>query len=142
VLAAVAHAVEPDLGRLGITLSMSLGETVPPVPADRDALEHALSNLVSNAIEAMPKGGRLDLTTRVSADGGSVELRVADTGEGISEERRARLFVPFQTSKAAGLGVGLSMAKRSVERLGGRIDVSSRPGAGAVFTITLPMASR
>jgi signal transduction histidine kinase len=142
VLAAVAHAVGPDLERRDIALSMSLGEAVTKVPADRDALEHALSNLVSNAIEAMPRGGRLELASRVGNDGRCVELRVADTGEGISEERIARLFVPFQTSKPSGLGVGLSMAKRSVERLGGSIDVSSRPGAGTVFTITLPMAPR
>jgi signal transduction histidine kinase len=142
VLGDVARAVAPELPRRGIELATDLGADVPAVPADRDALEHAVSNLVSNAIEAMPAGGRLGIASRLSADRRSVELQVSDTGEGMSEERVARLFKPFQTSKAAGLGVGLAMARRSVERLGGGISATSRPDAGSVFTITLPTGPR
>jgi signal transduction histidine kinase len=67
---------------------------------------------------------------------------VTDSGQGIPQDRLDRIFAPFHTTKAAGLGVGLPMVKRTVERLGGRIDVSSRLGAGTTFRLTLPMASR
>lgn len=141
VVRAVAGAVERDLQRGNIALVLSLGE-VPDVPADRDAIEHALTNLVSNAIEAMPGGGQLSLSTATGADGRSVRIVVADTGTGMAPERMEKIFQPFQTSKAAGLGVGLAMVKRSVEALGGSIDATSRVGAGATFTLILPLPRR
>jgi two-component system sensor histidine kinase HydH len=137
-----AQAVEKDLARQGITLELSLADDLPTIPAQRDALEHALANLVSNAIEAMPGGGRLALQTRIAPDRRGIEMVVTDSGQGIPQDRLERIFAPFHTTKAAGLGVGLPMVKRTVERLGGRIDVSSRPGAGTTFRLTLPMASR
>lgn len=142
LLHAVADALEPDLRRHGVVLSLELADGVPSVRADRDSLEHALANLASNAIEAMPDGGRLELATRVSADGRNVTISVADTGLGMSEEQLAKIFTPFQTSKPTGIGVGLSLVKRSVDRLGGRIEVSSQQGAGTTFRLILPMASR
>jgi two-component system, NtrC family, sensor histidine kinase HydH len=137
-----AQAVEKDLARQGITLELSLADDLPTIPAQRDALEHALANLVSNAIEAMPGGGRLALQTRIAPDRRGIEMVVTDSGQGIPQDRLDRIFAPFHTTKAAGLGVGLPMVKRTVERLGGRIDVSSRLGAGTTFRLTLPMASR
>lgn len=141
VLRSVAAAVDDDLRRARIALAMALDD-VPPVPANRDALEHALTNLVTNAIEAMPDGGRLELATRLARNRRSVEIVVSDSGVGMPPERIARLFVPFQTSKSSGLGVGLAMVRRAVEALGGRIEVSSRVGTGTAFTVTLPVAGR
>jgi len=142
LLRSVAEALGHDLERQGIELTLRLADELPSIPADRDSLEHALNNLVTNAIEAMPEGGRLELSTRLAADRRNVEVVVADTGVGMSEERLAKVFLPFNTSKTSGIGVGLPMVRRSVQRLGGSIDVSSRPGAGTTFRLTLPVASR
>ena len=114
----------------------------PLVNAERDSLEHALMNLVANAIDAMPDGGRLSLTTAYERGGRRVSLQVADTGIGMSAERLARIFMPFHTTKRTGLGVGTPLVKRTVERLGGTIDVSSRPGAGTRFVLNFPLVDR
>ena len=142
LMRSVADAVSRDLRRHRIELTLSLADDVPDVPADRDALEHALTNLVANAIEAMPQGGRLTLATRLSPDRRIVEIAVGDTGVGIPEDRLGTLFEPFRTSKPAGLGVGLPMVRRAIEALGGRVEVDSRVGAGTRFTLFLPLARR
>ena len=99
-------------------------------------------NLVANAIDAMPEGGRLSLATAYERGGRRVSLQVADTGIGMSAERLARIFMPFHTTKRTGLGVGTPLVKRTVERLGGTIDVSSRPGAGTRFVLKFPLVDR
>ena len=138
----VASSFSREIGRGGIELVMALDKALPLVPAERDSLEHAFANLVANAIEAMTAGGRLTLSSRVHNDGRSVVVEIADTGVGMSEDRLARLFQPFQSSKSTGLGVGTRLARRTVERLGGSIAAQSRPGKGATFTIILPMGRR
>lgn len=142
VLGSVAAAVTDGLRQARIELALSLADDVPDVPADRGSLEHALNNLVTNAIEAMPDGGRLELASRAVRNRHAVEIVVSDTGVGVPAERLGTIFQPFQTSKSTGLGVGLPMVKRAVESLGGSIEVSSRPGAGTTFTVTLPTAGR
>jgi signal transduction histidine kinase len=137
----VADAAEGALRGRRVALSLSLDDGVPQLLADRDALEHALANLVTNAIEAMPEGGRLELATSLGADRRSVEIAVCDTGVGIAPDRIGKIFTPFQTSKTSGLGVGLPMVKRCVERLGGSIAVNSTPGSGTAFRVTLPVVA-
>lgn len=131
-----------DLERHRIELALELVVPAPLVNAERDSLEHALMNLVANAIDAMPDGGRLSLTTAYERGGRRVSLQVADTGIGMSAERLARIFMPFHTTKRTGLGVGTPLVKRTVERLGGTIDVSSRPGAGTRFVLNFPLVDR
>ena len=109
-----------------------------PLMADPQLLHRALSNLVLNAIDAMPEGGTLTLAARPKGD--RVELRVSDTGEGLTPEECARLFTPYYTTKQHGTGLGLAIVQSVVADHGGAIAVESRAGGGATFIITLPKA--
>lgn len=108
--------------------------------ADRHQLEQVLLNLVLNSIRAMPGGGWIELRGRRSAGGDTVTLEVADTGPGISEEHRAGIFEAGFSTRAGGPGLGLAVSRKIVEQHGGAIAVTSRAGAGAVFTITFALA--
>jgi signal transduction histidine kinase len=99
-------------------------------------LHRALSNLVLNAIEAMPDGGALTLRTRREPDSAAIEI--SDTGKGLSQEECARLFTPYYTTKLHGTGLGLAIVQSIVSDHGGRISVSSQPGRGTTFIIELP----
>jgi two-component system sensor histidine kinase HydH len=111
---------------------------LPPVRADRDRVKQVLLNLVLNAIQAMPDGGKL--TLGASASRTALTLDVSDTGGGIAPEVLPRLFEPYVTTKAKGLGLGLAIARRIVEAHGGRIEAGNLPGGGARFRVTLPLA--
>jgi PAS domain S-box-containing protein len=113
---------------------------VPPVSGRPAALTEMLTNLILNALDAMPEGGRLSITTRTGA-GRMVAVTVADTGVGMAEDVQRRIFEPFFSTKGeAGSGLGLAMAYSIVQRHGGDITVASAPGCGTTFTITLPLA--
>jgi PAS domain S-box-containing protein len=115
--------------------------TVPSTEGRPAALTEMMTNLLLNAIDAMPNGGRLTLTTRTDQQRGWVVLTVADTGIGMSEAVRRRIFEPFFSTKGeAGSGLGLAMVYSIVRRHGGEIRVDSEPGQGTTFTITLPAA--
>ncbi len=129
------HAPRAGAVRIETDLALSL----PFIPADPDLLGLALGNLVANALDAMPDGGILRLVTSLSPEG--VQVEVADSGPGIEEEQRARLFTPYFTTKAGGTGLGLSIAQSVVADHGGRIDVQSVSGSGTRFTLTLPLAA-
>jgi PAS domain S-box-containing protein len=120
-----------------LDLRLDLG-TVPSPNGRPAALTEMITNLLLNAIDAMPNGGRLTVTTRTDKRGWVV-LTVADTGVGMSEAVRRRIFEPFFSTKGeAGSGLGLAMAYSIVKRHGGEIRVDSEPGKGTTFTITLP----
>ena len=106
------------------------------VGLDPVLMRRVISNLVSNAVQAMPKGG--EVTISASRTNQSVLLSVQDTGVGIPQEDISNLFRPLFTRKAQGQGLGLAVAKRIVEAHGGRIDVNSQVGEGSTFTISLP----
>jgi len=112
----------------------------PPTPvvteADADQLKQVLVNLVLNALDAMPHGGRLEI--RLRQDHGSVELSVSDTGPGIAAAILPRLFEPFVSDKETGLGLGLSVSKRIVDDHGGTLRGMNRPEGGAAFVVRLP----
>jgi len=122
-----------------VTVERRLG-TVPPILADEVALTEVVTNLVTNALDAVHGGGRVVIET---LDGGPVaEIRVADTGHGIPAAIRARLFQPFQSTKPLGRGTGLGLAisKRLVDAHSGTIEVESREGAGTTVVVRLPVA--
>ncbi|MGO9438708.1 MAG: sensor histidine kinase [Terracidiphilus sp.] len=110
-----------------------------PMMADPEMLHRALSNLVLNAMDAMPNGGKLTVSAR--RQGSNVEIRVADTGEGLTQEECERLFTPYYTTKLHGTGLGLAIVQSVVADHGGKITVESQAGSGATFIITLPKAS-
>ena len=106
--------------------------------ADPELLHRALSNLVLNAMDAMPDGGTLTLAARpVEA---LIEIRVADTGTGLTPEECERLFTPYYTTKQHGTGLGLAIVQSVVADHEGTITVESRPGGGTVFVIAMKRA--
>jgi signal transduction histidine kinase len=126
------HAAQ--LASAGIAVDLSLGD-VPLVSADPELFHRALSNLVLNAVDAMPSGGRLRLATRAWLDG--VEISVSDTGTGMSQEEAERLFTPYYTTKQHGTGLGLAIVQSVVSDHGGDVGVESS-SKGTTFRIRLP----
>ncbi len=123
-------------GRAAITCRTEPGETVGAIAADPELLHRALSNLVLNAMDAMPSGGALTLRTR--RDDGRVVIEVADTGSGLTREECERIFTPYYTSKQHGTGLGLAIVQSVVSDHRGRISVRSEPQKGTTFVIELP----
>ena len=112
------------------------------VLADKVQIQQVILNLMRNAIEAMENSERRDLTVSSQSQGDLVIVSVADTGSGISEEVAAHLFQPFITSKAQGMGVGLSISRTIIEAHGGQITAEPNPGGGTIFRFTLRTVSQ
>jgi PAS domain S-box-containing protein len=127
-----------DLKGMPIVVTQRL-DPAPPVQARGAELREVLINLVLNAVDAMPRGGRITLETRAEPDW--AVLSVADTGPGIPPEVRRRIFEPFFTTKETGTGLGLSIVSGIVSSYGGTIDLESQVGVGTTFTIRLPAVS-
>ena len=129
-------------GRLeGISVKRDLEPGLPLVLADHEALRRALANLIDNAAEAM-QGSLLRVLcvrTSLSEDGAAIEIEVSDTGHGLTEEMRERLFLPFYSTKHRGTGLGLSIAAKIVQEIGGSIRAESNSPKGARFLIRLPL---
>jgi two-component system, NtrC family, nitrogen regulation sensor histidine kinase NtrY len=123
-------------GRAKISCELQLDSQLRPVPADTELLHRAISNLVLNAMDAMPQGGVLTLRTR--DDGDKVIIEITDTGTGLTSEECARIFTPYYTSKQHGTGLGLAIVQSVVSDHGGTIRVQSEPGRGTTFVIELP----
>jgi signal transduction histidine kinase len=115
---------------------IDLTETTPTIKIDIDKMKRVFINLIKNAIDAMPDGGKLTITSDKAND--KVKIAFADTGLGISEENLKKLFGPLFTTKAKGMGLGLAICKRIVEAHGGTISVESIINKGTVFTIIIP----
>ncbi len=128
-----ARLTAPGQPRIAATLD--LDDRLGRVRADPEQLGRALQNLLLNAIDAMPDGGRMWVTTRRTDNG--CRISVADSGEGLTEEERTRLFTPYYTTKQHGTGLGLAIVQSVVSDHGGRIRVESQPGAGTTFVIDL-----
>jgi nitrogen fixation/metabolism regulation signal transduction histidine kinase len=123
-------------GREAIACKLELDERMGRIAADPDLLHRALSNLVLNAMDAMPHGGAL--TLRTAREHGNAILEVSDTGTGMTREECERIFTPYYTSKQHGTGLGLAIVQSVVSDHGGRISVRSEPGRGTTFIIELP----
>src|SRR5208282_4800106 len=118
-----------------LTAEYDLDPSLPPVRADRGLIYEALSNLITNADQAMVDGGLLRLTSL--AQGSSVALAIADKGPGISEDQLDRIFDLYYTTKAGGSGLGLPFAMRAIELNGGKIAIDSQLGQGTVCRVTI-----
>jgi PAS domain S-box-containing protein len=130
--------VEKQLAREQVTLERDLPPGLPAVLGSANHLEQVVLNLLTNAREAMPEGGRLRVATR--RNGGSIEVEVTDTGKGIPAEHLSKVFDPFFTTKEKGTGLGLAISYGIVRDHGGTLTVRSREGAGTTFLITVPVA--
>lgn len=137
LLQETARLVRKEAEWRGVRLALELGETVPRVEVDGDAIRSCILNLVLNAFEAMPDGGKLTLALRGAGD--EVLVEVADTGRGIPEEEQERVFEFAYTTREDGNGLGLAMVHHLVvEEHGGRVHLESSPGAGTRVVLALP----
>lgn len=119
-----------------IDLEWDVPDDLPPTLADADQMRIVFGNLVRNARDAMPHGGRL--TLRARAEDGNLETSVGDTGMGIKQENIKQILEPLYSTKARGLGLGLAITRAIVEKHGGQLTVASEEGRGATFTVRLP----
>jgi signal transduction histidine kinase len=115
----------------------NLAKSLPKATLDVEKMTRVAVNLIQNAVEAMPLGGAV--TIRSQKLDSSLKFSVSDTGVGIREEAMSKIWVPFSTTKAKGMGLGLPMAKHIVEAHGGSISVKSTYGKGTTVTVTLPI---
>lgn len=128
--------------KAGVKLSHDLEEGLDRVSASPDQLRQVLVNLVVNAAQATPRGGSIGITTSSArGDEGGICLVVEDSGPGVPDELREKIFMPFFTTREGGTGMGLSVAHGIVAAHGGRIALAGAPGKGARFEITLPVLS-
>jgi signal transduction histidine kinase len=122
-----------------VTAELFCGENVGKLSTDPLILKRILTNLLNNAVQAMPNGGKLTLKAQIEQD--DAVISVTDTGAGIPVEVREKLFTPLFTTKSKGQGFGLAVVKRMTEALGGNVSFESEEGKGTVFIVRLPASS-
>ncbi len=137
LLQEVSHLMAPEATQAGARIALDPTPDLPPVAGDAELLQQACTNLVTNAIQAMPKGGTVTLASRRGPDG-AIEVRVGDEGVGIPPEDLDRIFRLYYTTKPTGSGIGLSLVYRIMQMHDGRIDVESVVGRGTTMILTLP----
>jgi signal transduction histidine kinase len=145
----VPQLVKTDLGGLvnhvvggtsipgNVEVATSLGAGLDAVRIDPDIMHRVLDNLLKNAVEAMPQGGKLSVVADRREN--DILISVRDTGVGIPEESKGRIFSPLYTTKSGGMGLGLTYCRRAVEAMGGAINFESKIGEGTTFTVSLPI---
>ena len=140
LIASVVHAVQPEAQRAGVMIDRVCSDAALMVEGDAAQLREVFLNLAQNAIQAMPRGGRLAMSCGAVANR-RVRVRVEDTGVGIAPENLTKIFELYYTTKERGTGVGLSMVYRTIQVHNGEIDVESTVGVGTTFIIMLPAAA-
>lgn len=145
LLRRIFDATAPTLDASSVRLTHALARDLPAVVGDSDRLQQVFINLVNNALDAMPSGGELKVTTAFVQNGdgaGTVSVEFEDTGTGMTEDVRAHIFDPLYTTKARGRGTGLGLVvvRQALAEHGGRIEVESEAGAGSRFRLTFPAA--
>lgn len=140
VVARADNAFRRECERRSIALESQVPAAVPAVAGDETLLEQVLCSLYANAIEAMPKGGKLQIAAEVANRRGAVRVTISDTGHGIPPAQVARLFTPHATTKPKGMGLGLSLVRHIVRRLGGDVRIESVPQQGTRVILDLAPA--
>ncbi|MGZ8846357.1 MAG: sensor histidine kinase [Pyrinomonadaceae bacterium] len=136
VVADVLQLLQAEIQTQKIEVTMDLSDSRPAGMLDEGSIRAALLNLVLNAVQSMPDGGRLSIST--DTNGKMLSVLISDTGGGISKEQLKHIFEPFNTTKSRGLGLGMPYAQRIVERHAGRISLDSQLGKGTRVRIELP----
>jgi len=139
-IADIAKLVETQARAKDVAIVTENRIDTPAVMLDADRLHQVLLNLFLNGIEAMDRGGTLTVRAEEAADGRRVEIRVTDTGGGITPGDLPHIFEPYYTTKPGGTGLGLAIAHNIAEAMGGEIGVQSAPGAGSTFTLRIPVS--
>ncbi|MBC5816624.1 MAG: PAS domain S-box protein [Candidatus Eremiobacteraeota bacterium] len=124
-----------------VVVTLNIPPDLHPLLVDPQQVKQVLTNLVSNAAEAMPDGGTLAISAFANRDAPDITIRVHDTGTGFSPAQQAKLFLPLFTTKARGIGLGLVVVKNLVQANGGQLQVESVPGQGSTFSVLLPCAA-
>ena len=140
VLEETLKLLRTEFGNRRIEVSVDIPEAVPAVKLDRQQIKQVFFNLIKNALEAMPDGGKL--TVAFSVGDAFVDISFADTGCGIAMEEMGHVFDPYYTTKPDGTGLGLMIVRRIVEDHGGEIELATKAGQGACFKIRLPRNER
>lgn len=140
ILQDVADATRPRLDSRNVQFKLSLAQTLPLIAGSSDYLQQVFINLINNSLDAMPDGGELSIATCLEAPGENVLVEIADSGCGMSEDVRARIFDPLYTTKEKerGTGLGLVIVRQLMREHGGQIEVESLPGQGAKFRLHFP----
>jgi signal transduction histidine kinase len=139
LLKEVLWLVGPTLDKNGIRVELSLDESLPPLPGDRDSLQQVFLNLINNSVDAMPGGGLIEVTTRLDREGGAAEVLFRDSGVGIGPGAAEHLFEPMWTGKPTGSGFGLAIAREVMAEHGGTIELAGGVRSGAAFRLSLPL---
>lgn len=133
------ESLDREMNRRNVKSTLTLEPSSPLVHADEALMRHVLISLIANALDAMPQGGELTVTSRIEKGGNRVEIVIKDTGCGIPKGQMEKIFKPFYTTKSKGMGIGLSLAKRIIERHGGTLLLESEEGMGTTASLRLPM---
>jgi signal transduction histidine kinase len=136
VFESIAELVAEEARQRGVQMEVVVPEDLPLLVTDESLLRTALMNLVFNALQALEEGGKI--TLRASVEGKVMRLDVTDDGPGVPPEKRDNVFQIFYTTKVGGTGLGLPIARRIVETLGGELDLCQSSGSGACFSVQLP----
>jgi signal transduction histidine kinase len=136
----ILDLLKPQLTANKVEVRLSLDQQPAYAMVDESSVRGALMNLILNAIEAMPEGGVLNVA--IDRTDEMLRLEITDTGRGIAEEEVKKIFEPFYTTKAQGLGLGMPYAKKIIDQHGGTMSLNSRPGEGATISVTLPTAPK
>ncbi len=138
----ISELIAQTLGKLtvpsNVRINLDIPATLPSLQVDAQQMQQVLRNLIVNGIEAMPDGGTLAILASADTVAHTISIRVQDSGTGIAPEQMDKLFQPLFTTKARGIGLGLVVVKNLIQANRGGVDVTSEPGKGTVFSITLP----
>jgi signal transduction histidine kinase len=141
--AKIQKVVEDTLSHLTVPENVEvinkLDDNLPEIQIDASQIRQVFTNIATNAIQAMPEGGKLTIDARKGDK--FLEVAISDTGDGIPEDVLRKIFDPLFTTRAKGIGLGLAVCKSIIERHGGAIEVVSKVGEGALFTVKLPLSS-
>ncbi len=132
-------SLDHEMKKREVKSTLSLEASSPLVHADEALLRHVLISLIANALDAMPRGGELTVTSRIEKSANRADILIKDTGSGIPKGQMEKIFKPFYTTKSKGMGVGLSLAKRIIERHGGTLRLESEEGIGTTVSLHLPV---
>jgi signal transduction histidine kinase len=136
IITETVNFISTKANEAGVTIKTSLQEDMPDFMLDAHQMKAVFTNLIQNSINAMPKGGTVEIETEIHDR--DVVISVSDSGEGIPEKELDNIFTPFFSTREGGMGLGLSIVQGIVESHGGNIRCTSQPGKGTVFKITVP----